>query len=170
MLFIIGVTPSKYLTENPFHDINEQKIINAYILDLMGETLYDYGRGSSKAENDDIMIEGPSTDLLHIESAETRASRIMQSSLDEQMKRQARWKSNYMFLRIKNDNSRIVKIIKTSLDEEKTLGEVLKGCAENPYLLRIDGEAFEWDEIKTVQVFDLPTLCGEKKRFTLHFT
>jgi hypothetical protein len=33
----IGVTPSEYLKENPFADIEERKIINRYILDMMGE-------------------------------------------------------------------------------------------------------------------------------------
>lgn len=164
----IGVTPSKYLTENPFHEINEQKIINAYIFDLMGETLNGFGRGSSEAADDDaIVVEGTSTDLLHVESVETNTNRI-KLSLDEQMSRQARWKSNYMFLRIKKrEHDRIVKVIKTSLDEEKTLEEVLKDCTDNPYLLRIDDEVFEWAAIKTIQVFDLPTLCGERKKFTI---
>jgi len=171
----IGVTPSTYLKENPFHEINEQRIINAYIFDLMGETLKHSRRDSH------IIVEGTNTDLLHIESVETntgantdllhieKTNRITQS-LDEQMSRQARWKSNFMFLCIKNQRGKIVKVLKTSLNEEKTLDDVLKDSIGDSNSLRIDDEVFDWAAIKTVQVFDLPTLCGDKKRFTLKLT
>ncbi|GFH58524.1 hypothetical protein CTEN210_15000 [Chaetoceros tenuissimus] len=33
----VGVTPSQYLSENPFAEIEEQKILKRYILDMMGE-------------------------------------------------------------------------------------------------------------------------------------
>lgn len=33
----IGITASRYLQENPFTQIKEQKLINRYVLDLMGE-------------------------------------------------------------------------------------------------------------------------------------
>ncbi|GFH47060.1 hypothetical protein CTEN210_03535 [Chaetoceros tenuissimus] len=35
----IGITPLKYLEKNTFVDINEQKLVNRYILELMGETI-----------------------------------------------------------------------------------------------------------------------------------
>ncbi|GFH44631.1 hypothetical protein CTEN210_01105 [Chaetoceros tenuissimus] len=35
----VGVTPSRYLCENPYTEIKEQKIIKRYILDMMGETV-----------------------------------------------------------------------------------------------------------------------------------
>ena len=79
----------------------------------MGETLKHSRRDSH------ITVEGANTDLLHIESVETNTNRIM-LSLDEQMSRQAR------LICIKNQRGKIVKVLKTSLDEEKTLGDVLK--------------------------------------------
>lgn len=33
----VGVTASQYLLQNPFTDIEEQKIMKRYILDMMGE-------------------------------------------------------------------------------------------------------------------------------------
>ncbi len=33
----IGITASKYLYENPYTDITEQKLINRLVLDMMGE-------------------------------------------------------------------------------------------------------------------------------------
>ena len=33
----IGVTASKYLSKNPFADIEEEKILKRFILDMMGE-------------------------------------------------------------------------------------------------------------------------------------
>ncbi|GFH44368.1 hypothetical protein CTEN210_00842 [Chaetoceros tenuissimus] len=36
----IGITPSQYLKENPNTEIKEQKIINQYILDMMGEIVF----------------------------------------------------------------------------------------------------------------------------------
>ena len=36
---IIGVMPSQYLSENPFSEIEEQKILKRYILDMMGEVI-----------------------------------------------------------------------------------------------------------------------------------
>ncbi|GFH44714.1 leucine-rich repeat domain-containing protein [Chaetoceros tenuissimus] len=35
----VGVTPSQYLSENPYADIKEQKMIKRYILDMMGEVI-----------------------------------------------------------------------------------------------------------------------------------
>ncbi|GFH47103.1 hypothetical protein CTEN210_03578 [Chaetoceros tenuissimus] len=35
----IGITPVQYLEENPFADIDQQKLMNRYILELMGETV-----------------------------------------------------------------------------------------------------------------------------------
>lgn len=35
----VGVTASQYLSENPFADVEEQKIIKHYILDMMGEVI-----------------------------------------------------------------------------------------------------------------------------------
>ncbi|GFH44365.1 hypothetical protein CTEN210_00839 [Chaetoceros tenuissimus] len=35
----IGVTASQYLQENPYSDIEERKIINRYVLDMMGEAV-----------------------------------------------------------------------------------------------------------------------------------
>ena len=33
----IGITPSKYLQENPYTDIMEKDIMKSYILNMMGE-------------------------------------------------------------------------------------------------------------------------------------
>ena len=33
----VGVTPSQYLSENPYTDVTEQKILKRYILDMTGE-------------------------------------------------------------------------------------------------------------------------------------
>ena len=35
----IGITPSQYLKENPYAEIEEKKIINRYVLDMMGENV-----------------------------------------------------------------------------------------------------------------------------------
>ncbi|GFH44715.1 leucine-rich repeat domain-containing protein [Chaetoceros tenuissimus] len=35
----VGVTPSQYLSENPFAEVEEQKMIKRYILDMMGEVI-----------------------------------------------------------------------------------------------------------------------------------
>ena len=35
----IGITPMQYLNANPFAEINEQRFINRYILDMMGESV-----------------------------------------------------------------------------------------------------------------------------------
>ena len=35
----IGITPSRYLAANPFCEIKEQKIVNRYILEMMGEVV-----------------------------------------------------------------------------------------------------------------------------------
>ena len=35
----VGVTASEYLSENPYTEIEEQKIIKRYILDMMGEVI-----------------------------------------------------------------------------------------------------------------------------------
>ena len=35
----VGVTASRYLSENPFAEVKEQKIIKRYILDMMGEVI-----------------------------------------------------------------------------------------------------------------------------------
>ena len=35
----VGVTASQYLSENPFADIEEQKMIKRYVLDMMGEVI-----------------------------------------------------------------------------------------------------------------------------------
>lgn len=78
-----------------------------------------------------------------------------------------------MFLCIKNQRGKIVKVLKTSLDAEKTQGDVLKDSIRDSNSLRIltlDDEVFDLAAIKTVQVFDIPTLCGDEKRFTLKFT
>ena len=36
---IIGITPLLYLEENPYVNINQQKLVNRYILEMMGETV-----------------------------------------------------------------------------------------------------------------------------------
>merc|ERR1711976_136782 len=33
----IGITAARYLGENPFSEIDEQKLINRFVLDMMGE-------------------------------------------------------------------------------------------------------------------------------------
>lgn len=35
----IGIAPLKYLEESPFANIDQQKVMNRYILELMGETI-----------------------------------------------------------------------------------------------------------------------------------
>ncbi|GFH44369.1 hypothetical protein CTEN210_00843 [Chaetoceros tenuissimus] len=35
----IGITPSQYLQENPYAEIEERKIVNRYVLDMMGENV-----------------------------------------------------------------------------------------------------------------------------------
>ena len=37
----IGITPSQYLHANPFADIDEKKILKRYILDMMGELVWE---------------------------------------------------------------------------------------------------------------------------------
>ena len=36
---IVGITPLRYLEENPFADIDQQKLVKRYILEMMGETV-----------------------------------------------------------------------------------------------------------------------------------
>ena len=33
----IGITPLHYLKENPYAEVDQRKIINRYVLDMMGE-------------------------------------------------------------------------------------------------------------------------------------
>lgn len=35
----IGITPLRYLEENPFAEIDQQNVIKRYFLDMMGETV-----------------------------------------------------------------------------------------------------------------------------------
>ncbi|GFH47860.1 leucine-rich repeat domain-containing protein [Chaetoceros tenuissimus] len=49
----IGVTASQYLSENPFAEIEEQKIIKHYILDMVGESTLDGNRSDNIQEHQD---------------------------------------------------------------------------------------------------------------------
>lgn len=162
----IGVTPSTYLKENPFHEINEQKIINAYICDMMKEFQNNFDGSKSNSEKVDTAASETSKDLAGMNSVETNT---IITSLNEQMRSQARSSSNFMFLLVKNQNNVVEKVIKTSLSEEKRLGEVLEGYMEDAYFVKIDGvcDVYEWNGLKDVQVYDIPALFGESKKLTL---
>lgn len=102
------------------------------------------------------------------ELVETNASK-MKPLGDKSEQSQPLLKSNYIFIRIKNDSGKIVKAIRCELNKEKTLEQAVEDYAKDAKSVHIDDDLFAWNEIKQFQVYDLPVLCGDRKKFTFTF-
>lgn len=75
--------------------------------------------------------------------------------------------NDVIFIRVKNANDEIEKVIKCQMNKETTLAQYLENSTTSS--VHIDNDLFIWNEIKDLQAYYLPTLCGSRKMFTFTF-
>ncbi|GFH57105.1 hypothetical protein CTEN210_13581 [Chaetoceros tenuissimus] len=137
------------------------------------ENLQQVGQINTGSRNDEESIKAVNQNVA---SSETVNAEVHDESTEERDIPQDNpiktLKQNGIFLRVKHDNEGpIVKAIKTDLDDESTLEQVLNGSGVAvSKSVHINDDIFLWEEIKQFQVYDLPTLCGsDSKAFTFTF-